>query len=210
MYNPLSDMKHLLLTTIATVVLVGCGDSQQSLEAKPDVTAAKESAKPSSPPAETKPVESAPETAQPLQVAKGPNTQVNRALSNAVFAGDIEAVTQYLASGSDVNTKDEEGATPLHYAVSEGHQEIVKLLIKKGADLNEKDMDGWIPLLYASAEGQVEVVDLLIAAGTDVNTKDRDGDTSLNWAIIRNHTKTADLLRKHGGKTGEQLKVEGK
>ena len=98
----------------------------------------------------------------------------------------------------------------MHYAVSEGHQEIVKLLIKKGADLNEKDMDGWIPLLYASAEGQVEVVDLLIAAGTDVNTKDRDGDTSLNWAIIRNHTKTANLLRKHGGKTGEQLKVEGK
>ena len=66
-------------------------------------------------------------------------------------------------------------------------------------------MDGWIPLLYATAEGQVEVVDLLIAAGADVNTKDGDGDTPLDWAIIRNHTETADLLRKHGGKTGEEL-----
>jgi ankyrin repeat protein len=65
-------------------------------------------------------------------------------------------------------------------------------------------------LLYAVAEGQEEVVDLLIAAGTDVNTKDGDGDTSLDWAIMRNHTEVADLLRKHGGKTGEELKAEGK
>jgi ankyrin repeat protein len=34
--------------------------------------------------------------------------------------------------------------------------------------------------------------------------------TPLDWAIIRNHTETADLIRKHGGKTGEELKAEGK
>jgi len=27
---------------------------------------------------------------------------------------------------------------------------------------------------------------------------------------LKGHTKTADLLRKHGGKTGEELKAEGK
>jgi ankyrin repeat protein len=183
-------MKHLLLTTIAAVVLVGCGESQQSSEAKP--------------------VEPVPEAAQPLRDAKAPNTQANRALGNAAFVGDIEDVKQHLTASSDVNKRDEEGATPLHYAVSEGHQEIVKLLIKKGADVHAKDKDGWIPLLYATAEGQEEVVDLLIAAGTDVNTKDGDGDTSLDWAIMRNHTETAALLRKHGGKTGAELKAEGK
>ena len=54
------------------------------------------------------------------------------------------------------------------------------------------------------------VVELLIGKGLDVNAKDEDGDTPLDWAIIRNHTETADLLRKHGGKTGEELKAEGK
>jgi len=27
---------------------------------------------------------------------------------------------------------------------------------------------------------------------------------------MRKHVETADLLRKHGGKTGEELKAEGK
>jgi hypothetical protein len=29
-------------------------------------------------------------------------------------------------------------------------------------------------------------------------------------AIINNETETANFLRKHGGKTGEELKAEGK
>jgi ankyrin repeat protein len=49
-----------------------------------------------------------------------------------------------------------------------------------------------------------------LADGTDVNTKDGVGDTSLDWAIQFKQTKTADLLRKHGGKTGAELKAEGK
>ena len=47
-------------------------------------------------------------------------------------------------------------------------------------------------------------------AGADVNTKNRDGYTPLDWAIDLNRTETADLLRKHGGKTDEELKAEGK
>jgi ankyrin repeat protein len=55
-------------------------------------------------------------------------------------------------------------------------------------------------------EGNKEVVELLIAKGVDVNAKDVDGKTPLNSA----EGETADLLRKHGGKTSEELKAEGK
>ena len=54
------------------------------------------------------------------------------------------------------------------------------------------------------------VVELLIGKGLDVNAKDEDGDTPLDWAMLNDHTETADLLRKHGGKTGDELKAEGK
>jgi len=54
----------------------------------------------------------------------------------------------------------------------------------------------------AAESGNIEAVKQHIAAGTDVNAKDNAGTTPLDWASC----KMADLLRKHGGKTGEELK----
>ena len=73
--------------------------------------------------------------------------------------------------------------------------------------MNAKADDEWTPLHYAETK---EVAELLIAKGADVNAKDEDGETPLYYAIARQNPKTANLLRKHGGKTGEELKAEGK
>ena len=61
-------------------------------------------------------------------------------------------------------------------------------------------------MLYAAIKGHKEIVKLLIAKGADVNAKNGSGETPLDYA----DTKTADVLRKHGGKTGEELKAEAK
>ena len=68
------------------------------------------------------------------------------------------------------------------------------------------------PLLHVATEnGPKEIVELLIAKDADVNAKNDGGETPLDWAIKRKHTETAELLRKkHGGKTGEELKAVGK
>jgi ankyrin repeat protein len=167
-------MKHLLITTIAAVVLVGCGESQQSAPAPEAPT------------------------------VKAPDISIH----DAAEEGNIEAVKQHLAAGTDVNTK---GGwlevTPLHYAADGGLKEIVELLIAEGADVNAKDKDGWTPLHNVATK---EIAELLIAKGADVNAKGVAGITPLDWAIPRKLTETADLLRKHGGKTGEELKAEGK
>jgi ankyrin repeat protein len=60
----------------------------------------------------------------------------------------------------------------------------------------------------AARYGHKEIAELLLAEGADVNAIDRYGRTPLNFAIKK--PKIADLLRKHGGKTGEELKAEGK
>ena len=137
-------MKHLLLTTITAVLLVGCGESQQS-----------------APQAETKP--------EP-PTAKAPDISIHA----AAYIGNIEAVKQHIAAGSDVNARKSIEGTPLHMAAKEGHKEIVELLIAEGADVNAKIEDG-------------------------LNYK---GNTPLDWAISRKHPEIADLLRKHGGKHG--------
>ena len=162
-------MKHLLLTTIAAVLVVGCATKQQP-----------------EPP-----------------TAKAPDIDIY----GAAYTGNIEAVKQHLAAGTDVNAKNEWGGTPLHYATFGGHKEVVELLIAKGADVNAKDGVGETPLHWAAKEGNKEVVELLIAKGADVNAKDDVGDTPVDWT---DNKEIADLFRKHGGKTGEELKAEGK
>jgi len=62
----------------------------------------------------------------------------------------------------------------------------------------------------AAMQRNPEAVKQHIAAGADVNAKDVNEYTPLDWAIFNKDTETADLLRKHGGKTGEELKAEGK
>ena len=164
-------MKHLLLTTIAAVLLVGCGRPPKDIW-------------------------------------------------GAAEQGDIEAVKEYLAIGTNVNAMGEDGETPLHFAAIGGQKEIAELLIAKGADVNARDSIGGTPLHKAALRGRKEIAELLIANGADVNAKDILGKTPLDWANMGYKgeppedkavkKEIADLLRKHGGKTGEELKAEEK
>ena len=183
-------MKHLLITTIAAVVLVGCGESQQSAPAP-----------------ETKPVEPVAEAAKPEPpTAKAPDISIHEAAGE----GNIEAVKQHLAAGTDVNAKDEDGLTPLHEAAGGGQKEITELLIAKGADVNANTPDGLTVFFAAILGANKEIIEMLIAKGADVNVRGFGGMTPLNMADDEGEKEIAALLRKHGGKTGEELKAEGK
>ncbi|MEO1930892.1 MAG: ankyrin repeat domain-containing protein, partial [Pseudohongiella sp.] len=88
-----------------------------------------------------------------------------------------------------------------------GHMKVAELLIANGANLEGTDNFGNTPLHYAAHHGSKEIVILLITNSADVNAKDKGGESPLNMAANK---ETADLLRKHGGKTGDELKAEGK
>ena len=69
-------------------------------------------------------------------------------------------------------------------------------------------------LMMATGVGQIDNVKQAINDGANVNARVPNGTlkgyTMLDLAIRNGHTETADLLRKHGGKTAEELKAEGK
>jgi len=101
-------------------------------------------------------------------------------------------------------------------------KEIAALLIASGADVNAKSTGGWTPLHYvtefscedlAKCDPQL-TVEQLIVKGADVNSMNEDRETPLDLLStdeLKGVTaKIAILLRKHGGKTGEELKAEGK
>ena len=181
-------MKHLLLTTIAAVVLVGCGSSVDIHQADRI--------------SNSKAIESNRMGKLKIIIASiialnlltscdwhfgvngwtPPSPPHNpmpppASILDAAKYGDIEAAKQFLANGSNVNARNGQNRTPLHMAALIGYKEIVELLITNDAD---------------------------------VNAKDNKGKTPMDAANVTNHTEIADLLRKHGGKTGEELKAEGK
>ena len=223
---------HLLIAAIASMLLyvatswwAGSGESQQSApapEAKP-VEPIAEAAKPEPPTAKAPDISiwdaamSGNIEAVKKAIADGADVNVKDKLGGASLHyaannGRKEIVELLIAKGADVNAKDEFSQTPLHDAALRGHKEIAELLIANGADVNAKDawrsghIDGWTPLHAAAGNGNKETAELLIAKGADVNAKMEDGDTPLDLA--EGHPETADLLRKHGGKTREELKAE--
>ena len=152
-------MKHLLITTIAAVLLMGCGPLQSNA----------------------------------------------KSLHRAAEEGDIEAVKKHLAAGANKNVRAGKWRdTPLHRAAFWGYTEIVELLINNEVDVNAKDKYGCTPLHDAAEYSHLEIAEMLINRAPDMNALANNGDTPLDLA----NGETADLIRKHGGKTGKELKAE--
>ena len=142
-------------------------------------------------------------------VGCGPN------IHEATWTGNIELIKQLTDSNIDVNVKRDRGETPLHIAARFSYYEVAKLLISKGADVNVRNDFGWTPLheaAYSFTEGRgpIRTVELLISKGANVNSKGESGGTPLDIANTWGHEPAAAILRKHGAKTGEELKPEGK
>jgi len=92
-----------------------------------------------------------------------------------------------------------------------GHRNIVLRHLAAGTDADTKDERyGASSLHWAAWCGHLDIVELIIAAKANVNAVNFDGETPLDCATNFSQNEIADLLRKHGGKTGEELKAEGK
>jgi len=155
-------MKHILITTIAAVVLVGCGPSVD--------------------------------------------------IHEAARTGNIEAVKQHIAAGTDLNAKDRLGMTPLRWAARKGHLEIMELLIAKGADLHGKGL-----LHTAAILGQEKAAELLIAKGVNVNAK-HGGVTPLHVAAeegcdinndYKSYKQVVELLISKGADVNAKATYDG-
>ena len=177
-------MKYLI-TTIVAVLLVGCGPSVSIHEAAYDGN-----------------IEVVKEWLKSNKVDLGEDENGWTVLDNALYSKNEELIKLIKESGGASNVN-----KSLFIAAGVGDLDAVKKHVAAGADINEKDADGWSPIFYAS--DQKHVAEYLISKEAELNIVDNDGWTPLDSAFDSNDRAVIDLMRKHGAKTGEELKAAG-
>jgi len=92
-------------------------------------------------------------------------------LSAAAGGGHAEVVRFFLDAGTDANTANANGWTPLHQAAVGGHHEVVRLLVEAGADESARTCEGPMPL-HSAMEKKHRLTSLfLIEHGADVTSR---------------------------------------
>lgn len=127
-------------------------------------------------------------------------------LHEAARWGNVEALKLFVERGVNVNTTDDWGFTPLHWAVNSAAdcmQDAVdglQYLLLKGADVNVVTSSGLTALhMAASLPGDsTEIMSLLCQAGADVTLEVRDPPGFTAESISRSLEKpsTVEYLRR--------------
>ena len=117
-------------------------------------------------------------------------------LMEAIQLGDKASVIESLHAGADVNQKNQEGFTPLIWAVFERNLELTSFLIDKGARIDESNNNGVTALIMSAGNGEVEIAQLLIDKGADLDKKTWLQTTALDAAHEGEFTEIVEILQK--------------
>ena len=98
---------------------------------------------------------------------------------------------------------------PIWAAAEAGNREVVLRHLVAGTDADTRDERyGASSLHWAAWCGHPDIVEVIIAARANVNAINFDGETPLDCATNFSQNEIAALLRKHGGKTADELKAK--
>ena len=127
---------------------------------------------------------------------------LNTKFVNACKSGSEEDAMNYIKNPKiNINFKDNDGSTALHYACLWGYLELVDALVKRGADINIRGTDQQTPLHVAcihNNDNNVSIVKILLDNGADINAKNTDGRTPLHEACYNGDMDLALFLMDSG------------
>ena len=83
-------------------------------------------------------------------------------LIDSIKNKDLAQAETLLKNGENVNAANEQGNTPLHYAVATNNADMARLLLQYGADMNAENTKGWSPLKIAQTKNVAEVTEVLM------------------------------------------------
>ncbi|KAF5668664.1 serine threonine phosphatase 6 regulatory ankyrin repeat subunit B-like isoform X2 [Fusarium heterosporum] len=127
-----------------------------------------------------------------------PNT-TTLMLRQAVSKGNVTMLESLLKNARfEINKKDRDGLTLLHYAVINGQLQIFNFLLKNRALVSTLCSHGRALLHYAAWHGHLEIANVLLKIGVSIKIQDKDRRTALDFAIYYHRWELVQLLLEVG------------
>ena len=152
-------------------------------------------------------------------------------LFEAIYNNNVSDVLKAVSNGININSRNEEGFTPLLYAINYDRLEVMKALLSysniidiemplnnytniysvKGKNFSgEVLFNGTTPLEYAVYKGNTNAVNLLIENGADTKKKDYNGYCSLFYASAFSDANMIHFLLKKDPSLTREKSLSGR
>ena len=106
-----------------------------------------------------------------------------------------------------VNSKNDQGYTPLTLACYKGNLEVAMFLVEKVSDINDNSNYG-TPLMAAVYKGYDKIVAELLKHNANPNIQDSQGGTAMHYAVLFKKYEIIKLLLKAGADFNIQNNVK--
>ena len=121
-------------------------------------------------------------------------------LIDAVKRQDVAAARKLIGERVDVNGRDADGSTALHWAAQRNDAELVDLLLTAHADVKAATRYGVTPIYFAALHGNAAIIERLLNAGADANAVSHEGQPALMTAALSGRPDAVRLLLVRGAK----------
>ncbi|XP_053982715.1 ankyrin repeat and death domain-containing protein 1A-like isoform X2 [Hylaeus volcanicus] len=115
-------------------------------------------------------------------------------LHEAVIKNEAETVRKVLKEPVDVDSRNNYGRAPIHWAASRGNTEIIEMLMQAKCDIEARDKFGMRPLHMAAWYGHRDAVKMLINAGANVSAVNKKQYTLLMCAARGSNVGVVEYL----------------
>jgi len=126
---------------------------------------------------------------------KNAETLIHKCVNQSV---DFSIITMLLESGSRIDARDINKASPLHYAALSGNAPMVEFLIKSNANTMLKDKHNQATLHKAAAGNHPQIIEILLGNSALINHRDIQGYSALHIACQFEKYEAAECLVQKG------------
>lgn len=126
-----------------------------------------------------------------------PNTDtIKDNIFTAIRTIDYTSINVLLSDGTDIDTVDRQGNTPLMIAAKVGNTRILDILLSHNPNINKQNKNGTTALMIAAQSGQLPVVKKLVRHGAKLSSHDLDGNSALALASRFGHEEMVDYFKR--------------